>query len=111
VELNGEPVSIRTYSDAVRAGLVYLSEDRKASGLFLDLSVASNISALDLRKLTTPLGLLDRRAEAKQTTDLVVRHGVRMGGIETQVSTLSGGNQQKVAIARLLSVGPKVVIL
>ncbi|TIU87450.1 MAG: sugar ABC transporter ATP-binding protein, partial [Mesorhizobium sp.] len=39
VELNGEPVSIRTYSDAVRAGLVYLSEDRKASGLFLDLSV------------------------------------------------------------------------
>lgn len=111
VELNGEPVSIRTYSDAVRAGLVYLSEDRKASGLFLDLSVASNISALDLRKLTTPLGLLDRRAEAKQTTDLVVRHGVRMGGIETQVSTLSGGNQQKVAIARLLSVSPKVVIL
>lgn len=111
VELNGEPVSIRTYSDAVRAGLVYLSEDRKASGLFLDLSVASNISALDLRKLTTPLGLLDRRAEAKQATDLVVRHGVRMGGIETQVSTLSGGNQQKVAIARLLSVGPKVVIL
>ncbi|TIP77794.1 MAG: sugar ABC transporter ATP-binding protein, partial [Mesorhizobium sp.] len=41
----------------------------------------------------------------------VERHGVRMGGIETQVSTLSGGNQQKVAIARLLSVGPKVVIL
>ncbi|RWC46445.1 sugar ABC transporter ATP-binding protein [Mesorhizobium sp.] len=111
IELNGEPVSIRTYSDAVRAGLVYLSEDRKASGLFLDLSVASNISALDLRKLTTPLGLLDRRAEAKQATDLVERHGVRMGGIEAQVSTLSGGNQQKVAIARLLSVGPKVVIL
>ncbi|TJV92474.1 MAG: sugar ABC transporter ATP-binding protein, partial [Mesorhizobium sp.] len=46
-----------------------------------------------------------------QATDLVERHGVRMGGIETQVSTLSGGNQQKVAIARLLSVGPKVVIL
>jgi ribose transport system ATP-binding protein len=111
VELNGEPVSIRTYSDAVRAGLVYLSEDRKASGLFLDLSIASNISALDLRKLTTPLGLLDRRAEARQAAELVERHGVRMGGIETKVSTLSGGNQQKVAIARLLSVGPKVVIL
>jgi ribose transport system ATP-binding protein len=111
IELNDEPVSIGTYSDAVSAGLVYLSEDRKASGLFLDLSIASNISALDLRKLTTPFGLLDRRAEARQATDLAERLGVRMGGIETEVSKLSGGNQQKVAIARLLSVDPKVVIL
>jgi ribose transport system ATP-binding protein len=111
IELNDEPVSIGTYSDAVSAGLVYLSEDRKASGLFLDLSIASNISALDLRKLTTPFGLLDRRAEARQATDLAERLGVRMGGIETEVSKLSGGNQQKVVLGKWLGDNATVFIL
>ena len=99
VALDGKPLAIRSYADAVRAGLVYLSEDRKGSGVFLDLSIAANVSALDLGKLTGRLGLLDRRAEANQATHLAKRLGVRMAGIDVAVSTLSGGNQQKVAIA------------
>ncbi|MDX8452393.1 sugar ABC transporter ATP-binding protein [Mesorhizobium sp. VK9D] len=111
VELDGTPLRIRRYSDAVRAGLVYLSEDRKGSGVFLDMPIAANISALDLGKLTGALGLLDRRAEARQAGELATRLGVRMAGIDAAVSTLSGGNQQKVAIARQLSIDPKVIIM
>ncbi len=95
----------------MQAGLVYLSEDRKGSGVFLDLSIAANVSALDLGKLTGRFGLLDRRAEANQAASLAKRLGVRMAGIDAPVSTLSGGNQQKVAIAKQLSVSPKVIIM
>jgi ribose transport system ATP-binding protein len=109
--LDGRNLRIRSYSDAVKAGLVYLSEDRKGSGVFLDLPIAANISALDTGKLTGPLGLLDRQAENQQAVDLTRRLGVRMAGIDVTVSTLSGGNQQKVAIAKQLSVSPKVIIM
>ncbi|QPC94372.1 sugar ABC transporter ATP-binding protein [Mesorhizobium sp. INR15] len=111
VELDGVRLRVRRYGDAVSAGLVYLSEDRKGSGVFLDMPIAANISALDLGKLTGALGLLDRKAEDRQATELSRRLGVRMAGIGAAVSTLSGGNQQKVAIARQLSVNPKVIIM
>ncbi|MEO5760031.1 MAG: ATP-binding cassette domain-containing protein, partial [Mesorhizobium sp.] len=111
VELDGTRLRVRRYGDAVSAGLVYLSEDRKGSGVFLDMPIAANISALDLGKLTGALGLLDRKAEDRQATELARRLGVRMAGIGAVVSTLSGGNQQKVAIARQLSVDPKVIIM
>jgi len=53
VAIDGRPQRIRNYSDAVKAGLVYLSEDRKGSGVFLDMPISANISALDLNKVTT----------------------------------------------------------
>ncbi|MDB5588183.1 MAG: rbsA4 [Devosia sp.] len=110
VRLAGQAVDIGIYADAVRQGLVYLSEDRKHSGVFLDLSIAQNISVLDLGKLTRS-GLIDRRAEAAQAISLATRLGVKMGGIADKVASLSGGNQQKVAIAKQLSVKPKVIIM
>jgi ribose transport system ATP-binding protein len=110
VLLAGKLTKIGKYADAVRHGLVYLSEDRKNSGVFLELSVAQNISALDLGKLTK-LGLLDRRTEDHQAKSLSSKLGIKMAGIAARVSSLSGGNQQKVAIAKQLSVGPKVVIM
>lgn len=111
VALDRQSLRISSYSDAVKAGLVYLSEDRKGSGVFLDMSIAANVSALDLGKLTGSLGLLDRKAEDNQATDLTRRLSVRMAGIDAKVSTLSGGNQQKVAIAKQLSIDPKVIIM
>ncbi|EYR78304.1 sugar ABC transporter ATP-binding protein [Shinella sp. 838] len=111
VRLHGETQAIRSYADAVKAGIVYLSEDRKGSGVFLDLSIAQNISVLDLKSLTSPLGLLDGRAEAALAEDFAKRLAVRMGGIDAPVKSLSGGNQQKVAIAKQLAVKPKVVLM
>lgn len=111
VRLHGKAQRINAYADAVKAGIVYLSEDRKGSGVFLDLSIAQNISVLDLKSLTNSAGLLNSRAEAALAEDFARRLGVRMGGIEAPVKSLSGGNQQKVAIAKQLAVKPKVILM
>jgi ribose transport system ATP-binding protein len=111
VQLHGQRLWAHSYAQAAQAGLVYLSEDRKGSGIFLDLSIAQNIAVLDLKSLTGPLGLLNSKAEADRARDLVRRLGVRMGGIDMPVSSLSGGNQQKVAIAKQLAVNPKVILM
>src|SRR5690606_7519135 len=76
-----------------------------------DLSIAQNIAVLDLKSLTGPLGLLNSKAEAERAQELTRRLGVRMGGIGMPVSSLSGGNQQKVAIAKPLAVNPKVILM
>ncbi|MDF0696534.1 sugar ABC transporter ATP-binding protein [Rhizobium sp. MC63] len=111
VRLHGTTQPIRAYSDAVKAGIVYLSEDRKGSGVFLEMSVAQNISVLDLKALTNSVGLLNGRAEAALADDFARRLAVRMSGIEAPVKSLSGGNQQKVAIAKQLAVKPKVILM
>jgi ribose transport system ATP-binding protein len=110
IRLHGERLRLRRYSEAVKSGIVYLSEDRKGSGVFLDLSIAENISALDLRPLTK-FGMLNARKEKAIAEDLARRLGVRMGGIDIAVSALSGGNQQKVAIAKQLAVNPRVILM
>lgn len=111
VSLKGREIRINGYPDAVAEGIVYLSEDRKGEGVFLDLTIAQNVSALRLDKVTTPLGLIDRRAEQDQAQALTDELNLKSGGIGEAVSSLSGGNQQKVAIAKLLTADPAVVIL
>ncbi|MHC5232581.1 sugar ABC transporter ATP-binding protein [Brucella sp. LJL56] len=111
VRLHGKSQKINSYSDAVKAGIVYLSEDRKGSGVFLEMSIAQNISVLDLNSLTNATGLLNGRAETVLAEDFAKRLSVRMGGIEASVKSLSGGNQQKVAIAKQLAVKPKVILM
>ena len=102
---------IRSYRDSIDNGVVYLSEDRKGDGVFIDLSIAANISALDLDQVSTPWGTIDAGKEAAQATALGDRLGLKRGGIHDPVSSLSGGNQQKVAIAKMLSVRPRVIFL
>lgn len=111
VRLHGKTQKISSYSDAAKAGIVYLSEDRKGSGVFLEMSIAQNISVLDLKSLTNGAGLLNGRVEAALAEDFAKRLSVRMGGIEAPVKSLSGGNQQKVAIAKQLAVKPKVILM
>ncbi|PSH70338.1 D-xylose ABC transporter ATP-binding protein [Phyllobacterium brassicacearum] len=109
--IHGKQQAIGTYADAVKAGLVYLSEDRKGSGLFLDLSIAKNISVLNLDALTGHLGLIDTVGEGDLARDFAQRLNIRMGSIGAPVSSLSGGNQQKVAIAKQLAIQPKVILM
>ena len=109
--LNGKSIPIGTYRQSIDHGIVYLSEDRKGDGVFLDLSIASNVSALDLRQVSTPWGTVDWNREAEQANRLGDTLGLKRGGIDHPVSSLSGGNQQKVAIAKALSINPRVVFL
>jgi ribose transport system ATP-binding protein len=111
ITLNGRTLPLGTYRRSIDNGIVYLSEDRKGDGIFLDLSIAANVSALNLGQVSTRWGTIDRARENLQANRLGDRLGLKRGGIDHPVSSLSGGNQQKVAIAKMLSVSPRVVFL
>ena len=111
VRLLGRPLLLVHYGDSIAAGLVYLSEDRKGDGLFLEMSIAANVSALRLRQVASAAGIIDEGREAAQAQRLGARLDLKYGNTGQPVSSLSGGNQQKVAIAKMLSVDPKVVFL
>lgn len=111
VELSGRRLDLRDYADSIRQGIVYLSEDRKGSGLFLEMAIAANVSALDLRQVAGGFGVIDEARESELATGLGDRLNLKRGHIRQAVSALSGGNQQKVAIAKMLSVNPKVIFL
>jgi ribose transport system ATP-binding protein len=111
VVLDGSPLALRSYRDSVRAGLVYLSEDRKGDGIFLDLPIAANVAALRVEQVASRLGLIDPRREAGQARDLGARLNLKCGSVADPASSLSGGNQQKVALAKMLSVRPRLIFL
>jgi ribose transport system ATP-binding protein len=106
VTVSGKIVSIRTVRDAVRAGLAYLSEDRKATGLTLNMSIAQNTTLASLKnRWIRPM------AEAATTFRRVENLKIKVGSIHHPVSSLSGGNQQKVALAKWLETQPKVLFV
>ncbi|WP_395682284.1 sugar ABC transporter ATP-binding protein [Inquilinus sp.] len=110
VTCDGAAVPPDDYPAAIRQGLVYLSEDRKGNGVFLDLSIAQNVSSLDLRLVSGPV-MVSRRREAALAEAMRQRLGIRCAGVHQPVATLSGGNQQKVALARLLAVNPRILFV
>ncbi|MEN3261738.1 sugar ABC transporter ATP-binding protein [Sodalis endosymbiont of Spalangia cameroni] len=109
IRLGGRPVALKDYRDSIRRGMVYLSEDRKEAGLFLAMPIDWNMSALDLGPLQNRCGLLSQRAERRQAERLASQVQLKKGRLSDPASSLSGGNQQKVALAKVLSVAPDVV--
>jgi ribose transport system ATP-binding protein len=96
---------------AMRAGLVYLTEDRKGQGLFLNASVRENINVIAARRDARGPGVLNRARGRLRAARAVVSLGIRTAGLDVSVGRLSGGNQQKVLLARLLELSPRVLIL
>src|SRR4051812_2951143 len=111
LELDGKPISIHSPREALDAGIAYLTEDRKQLGLFLDMAVSDNINMGVLAKDARAGGFRDfavaKRRAAKAITDL----SIRTTSAQVNAGSLSGGNQQKVLLARLLETEPRVIIL
>ncbi len=109
VLLDGAPVTVGSPREAIRAGIYLVPEDRKRSGLILDMPVVENITLASLRRYAR-LMLVEKRREATVSAEQRRRLSIRAPGNDTQVVTLSGGNQQKVVLAKWLSMSPRLVI-
>ena len=96
---------------AIEAGIAYLTEDRKLQGLFLDHSVHENINLIVAGRDARRFGRLDRAAGSSRTERAIRALGIRVPHARVNVGALSGGNQQKVMLSRLLEIRPRVLIL
>ncbi|MCA6222814.1 ribose ABC transporter ATP-binding protein RbsA [Photorhabdus antumapuensis] len=111
ITLDGTPVVTRRSQDGLACGIVYISEDRKCDGLVLDMSVKENMSLTALRYFSNKSGSLNHKKEQQAVNDFIKLFNIKTPSMEQTISLLSGGNQQKVAIARGLMTRPKILIL
>ncbi len=96
--------------DTIERGVAYLSEDRKTEGIFPHLSVRENLTMVLLPRLTR-WGIVDRQAQRKIVESFIVQLGIKTSSMEQAIRELSGGNQQKVLLARWLALAPRVLLL
>jgi len=106
----GEKIKINSPSDALNKGISYLSEDRKEEGLILGLTVADNISISILQTILNGRIFIDSAAESELAKKYIKDLNIKTPSEKQLVKNLSGGNQQKVVISKLLSIKPEVVI-
>ncbi|UOA29182.1 Ribose import ATP-binding protein RbsA (plasmid) [Pseudosulfitobacter sp. DSM 107133] len=107
---NGAPVDINTPRDAIAQGFGFLTEDRKDEGLILDMSIAANTSLVSIRDVSAK-GLLRFAEERKMVREGGARLQLKYGKISDAASSLSGGNQQKVVLAKWLASNPRILLL
>ncbi len=108
--IGGKPVRIDSPAQAIARGIAYLPEDRRRHGVIADLPVSANITLASLDKLSR-FGAMDYRREKQIAADYTDRLGIKTPAIFAPVATLSGGNQQKVALSRWLVTRPSLLIL
>lgn len=108
--IDGEKRAFKQPEDAIKAGLAYVTEDRKAKGLILIQDVKQNITLANLQEIARR-GVVDNQAEAQVANEYRVRLNIKTPSVEQKVGNLSGGNQQKVSLGKWLFVKPNVLIL
>ena len=109
VALDGEPVKIHSAHEAIRRGIYLVPEDRRETGLIVEMVVRENVTLAGLSRCASA-GLINHEMERKTAAEMCTKLNVKTPSIEVQVANLSGGNQQKVVLAKWLSLNPKVLI-
>ena len=110
IYLDGQKVSIKHPQDAINKGIAFISEDRKTKGLIVDFSVGDNLNLTNLKSLSNNGWMLSHKEQILYQT-MVERLNIRVSDRSQLAKSLSGGNQQKVVIAKWLGIGPGVLIL
>lgn len=110
IKIHGQAMKIDNPSDAIKAGIGFITENRKTEGLILDFSIGDNISLPSIEKFASHK-YVRRGAENKFTEMLAKRLGVKAQSLTEPVGTLSGGNQQKVVIAKWIGMKPAILIM
>jgi ABC-type sugar transport system ATPase subunit len=108
--LEGREIKFAHPAEATQAGIALVTEDRKRLGLFSEMTVGENITLCSLAELA-PVGIIKRKSERRLAEDTVRKLGVRTAGIDSLITSLSGGNQQKAIIGRWLLTRPRVLLL
>lgn len=111
VLIDGVPVNIDSPSTAIEKGMAFLTEDRKKSGLFLVLSVMENMSIVNMPEYSGKSGFVSHVKMAQDCMEQIRRLNIKTPTMDQIINNLSGGNQQKVLIARWLLAQPKILIL
>ncbi len=109
IAIENQPIKISSSKDAINHGIFLVPEDRRNNGLILDVPIRENITLPSIWKFTNG-GLISKDAESKTSKEMCEKLNVKTPSIETNVGNLSGGNQQKVVLAKWLSLNPKLLI-
>ena len=111
ITFEGQEQTIKSPEQALKLGIAYVTEDRRALGLTMPMSIVANISLPTLRRYMSRLGLVRRRQESDTAEEYRERLSIRTPSVDVEVDKLSGGNQQKVVLSKWLNAHPKLLIL
>jgi ribose transport system ATP-binding protein len=109
--LNGKVIKTDSPFDAVKHEIGFVSEDRKEEGVFLPLSIRRNISITSFKPISDKFGFINYQKECDNVSALIAKLNIKTPSSEMNVNNLSGGNQQKVALAKWLSIDSKLIII
>jgi ribose transport system ATP-binding protein len=109
VSIDGKNIKINSARDAIRSGIYLIPEDRRNSGLILDVPVRENVTLPSLSRYASA-GIVNKSAEGKISKEMCEKLNVKTPSVETRAGNLSGGNQQKVVLAKWLSLAPRLLI-
>ena len=110
IYVNGKKIKINSPHKAIKNGIAYLSENRKEDGLFLQLDILVNLTISTLAKICNFIGIVNIKNQINISNDLIKKFEIMIPNIKSKIQTLSGGNQQKALIARIVNINPNIII-